>query len=187
MNRRSPRLLARLARAAPLGLVVLAAACGGGGGGSDDWLPDDIDTDATLERAGDSAYRRVCSSFENYVLDIYRTSYLVEAVCTADAIATTEDAASCGDAIDTCKNTPPAEVTAAVDTILAQAGCSAVELTLPGCLAKVSDLAACLTDLEDEVKDLRFDLTCAAAGQPLDESWWRIPLPESCAQLDQEC
>ena len=63
--------------------LALLVACGSS---HSDWVPSDVDTDQTLDRLGDSGYARVCSAFEDYVRDQYRSNYLIKAACTADAL-----------------------------------------------------------------------------------------------------
>jgi hypothetical protein len=165
-----------------IGLLLTATgACGGGSAG--DWLPDDLEREATLDTIGDAGYAKLCGAFEDYVLDMYRTSYLVQAACTAIAVENTADAAACGESVQACLDNPPAEATALVDMILAQAGCATVDVEPTGCSATVRQVESCLDALGAEVDQVEFTLTCAAAGQSLDDSWWQIDRPSSCSSL----
>jgi len=168
-------------------LVCALVACGDDDGGGGDWVPDDIDRDATLDAVGEAGYQRLCSAARDYALDQYRSSYLVEAVCTAIAIETTTTATECGDAITECIQNPPPAAVAQLDTILAQASCSTVDVEPAGCAATVSQLKECYDQLGVEVEELRFNLECQVAGQPVDDSWWRIDVPTSCSTLENMC
>ena len=163
------------------------AALAGCGGGADGWLPDDIDREATLAQVGSAGYARLCSAFEDYARDQYTSSYLVQAVCTAIAIETTTTAAACGEQAVACKDNPPPEALAFLDRILAQAGCATVAVEPTGCAATVAQVQQCLDDLGTEVDEIQFTLTCAAAGQMLDDTWWQIALPPACATLKTAC
>jgi hypothetical protein len=169
-----------------LALLMILGACGSQR--SADWVPDDIDTDQTVDRLGDAGYARVCSAFEDYVRDQYRSSYLVQAACTAHALETTADAAECGDAVDTCLDTLPREVETELQRILDQAGCNALTTFTPtGCAAKVSELTACLDALGEELDRIELSATCAAFGSPVPADWWMIPLPAECSSLQAGC
>jgi hypothetical protein len=168
-------------------LGVLIAACGDDGGGGGDWVPADIDRQQTLDALGDAGYQRLCSAARDYALDQYRSSYLIEAVCTAIAIETSETSSDCGDQITECINNPPPAAVAQLDGILAQAGCSTVMLEPMGCAATVSQIEGCIEELGNEVEEIRFNLTCELAGQTVDQSWWRIDVPSSCATLENMC
>jgi hypothetical protein len=167
-----------------MGLLAVAAC---GGDSASDKFPDDIDTDITLDQAGASGLNRICSTFEGWVRDQYSSSSLVEAVCTAQAIESTETAGDCADAVQECLDSPPAQAEALLDSILAQAGCSAIAVTAEGCASTVGKLEACLDALGDELDNVQLTLTCAAAGQPLDDGWYEIPLPAACAELQSDC
>jgi len=165
--------------------LALLVACGSS---HSDWVPSDVDTDQTLDRLGDSGYARVCSAFEDYVRDQYRSNYLIKAACTADALANTSDAVACGESVDACLDTLPPPVEAQLDAILDQAGCNALDVFSPtGCAAKVSELTACLDALGAALDRIELSATCAAFGSPVPEDWWMIPLPAECSALSAEC
>jgi hypothetical protein len=166
-------------------LTVLITACGGNN--PSDWLPDDIDRDATLDAIGDAGLGQVCSAFSDFVHDQYRSSYLVQAVCTAHAIRTTTDAIACADAVDACLDELPPAVDAELDAILDQASCPALGVEAEGCPSRVSMLKTCLDDLGASIERLQFTLTCAAAGQPVPENWSELVIPASCMALQDGC
>jgi hypothetical protein len=165
--------------------VILFAACKPGGSG--DWVPDDIDEEATLDAIGAAGYGRVCAAFSDFVHDQYRSNYLVQAVCTAHGIRTSTDAGACAEAIDACLDTLPPSVESELDAILNQASCPTVGITPDGCSSTVSELTSCLDDLGGSLETLQFGLTCAAAGQPVPSDWWRIVIPSSCQSLQASC
>ena len=167
-------------------LLVLAAACGGSSAA--DWVPSDIDTDQTLDRLGQTGYARVCGAFSDYVHDQYRSNYLIQAACTANALETTADAVACGTAVDDCLDTLPPAVDAQLEQILDQAGCNSLDVFTPtGCAAKVSELTDCLDALGEELDRIQFSATCAAFGSPVPSDWWMIPLPSACSALQTSC
>jgi hypothetical protein len=166
-------------------LLALLAACGGTSGG--DWVPSDIDEQQTLDTIGSAGYSRLCSAFEDYVHDQYRSSYLVRAACTAHAIDTTTDAVACGEALDDCLDTLPPAVDSQLDSILAQASCSRVSITPTGCSAKVSQVKACLDALGDQLDEIELAATCAAVGSPVPSDWWMIDTPSACTSLSADC
>jgi hypothetical protein len=166
-------------------VLIVLAACQPGE--STDWVPDDIDEEATLDAIGEAGYARVCSAFSDYVHDQYRSNYLVQAVCTAEAIRTTTDAGACAATIETCLDTLPPSVQAELDAILAQASCPTVGIAPDGCSSTVSELTSCLDDLGSSLDTLQFGLTCAAAGQPVPTDWWQIVIPSSCQSLQSSC
>jgi hypothetical protein len=164
--------------------AALAGACGAGSG---DWFPSDVDEDATIDRAGDAAVAKVCSAFEDFLYDQYRGSLLVEVACTARGIEQTTDSAACGDFVQDCIDNPPAEVDSTVSSILAQSGCSAVMYESMGCSKTISDLKACLDAIDAEVASLKYDVVCAAAGQPLPPNALTIETPAVCLEIENEC
>lgn len=163
---------------------VVMAACSGG---SSDWVPADIDERQTLMQLGNAGYGRLCSAFEDYVHDQYRSSYLIKAVCTAHAIETTTDAVACGAAVDDCLDTLPPVVQTQLDQILAQASCTRVAIDASSCPSTVSRLKGCLDALGDKVDELQLAATCAAAGSPVPDSWWMISEPAECTSLQSDC
>ena len=167
--------------------IGLASACGEAGMQVDDWVPDDIDEQATLDAIGAAGYARLCGAFSDYVHDQYRSSYLVQAVCTAEAIRSTTDAVACAASIETCLETLPPNVQAELDMILAQASCPTVGVDPDGCPSTVSSLTACLDELGGGLEDLQFGLTCAAAGQPVPPDWYLLAIPDECRQLQMGC
>ncbi len=159
-----------------------AAACGGA-----DWFPADVDENATLAAAGDAAAAKVCSAFEDYLLDQYRESLFVEVACTALGIEQTETAAACGDFVSDCINNPPAQVQTLVSTIVAGVGCDAVDYQSTGCGKTLSDLRACLDAASEEVTELRRTITCGLAGQALPAGALTIDTPPECTALELAC
>ena len=167
--------------------VVLGAGCGEPGGSSTDWVPDDLTSGQTVDEIGDAGYARLCSAFDEWAHDQYRSSYLIQAVCTAKGIENTETASACGDYVQECIDSPPAEAEALLDQILAQAGCTAVAVEPTGCAATVGQVQDCLDGLGAEVEAIEFTLTCAAAGQTLDPGWWMITPPAVCGEIASLC
>jgi len=151
------------------------------------WVPEDIDRDATVKALGDAGYQRLCSAFEGYIRDEYRSSYLIQAVCLAHGVQTTHSAVECGYAVQQCTDTLPPAAEALLQSILAQASCSAAEANPTGCSATVAQLLACLDALEDKLAAVKFGLACAAAGEPVDPNWWRIPPPAECLAIRSIC
>jgi hypothetical protein len=151
-----------------------------------DKFPDDIEDSITLDELGAAGYAKLCSTFEDYLYDQYSGSYFVQAMCTADAVENSADAESCGDSIETCLATPPPAIQSGIDSVLGQAGCSALLVDSEGCTATVRAAKQCLEDLESEVKNVRFTLTCAAFGQSLDD-WDVLELPASCMAIENNC
>lgn len=152
-----------------------------------DWVPSDVDRDQALSALGAAGYARLCSAFEDYVHDQYRSSYLVKAACTAHALQTTQDAVMCGEAVDMCLDTLPPVVDEQLQRVLAQASCTAVAIDPATCASPVSALTACLDALGDKVDHIEFGLTCAAFGSPVPENWWMIQTPAECAALAEGC
>ncbi len=74
-----------------------------------------------------------------------------------------------------------------LDDILKQAGCNTVDVERSGCLATVGQIRDCLDDLNGGVSELRYTLTCAAVGEPLDDDWWKIDMPQSCTTIENAC
>lgn len=161
----------------------LIASCGSEAG----WLPDDLDEEATLSAIGDTGYARACDAFEGYLLDRWRTSTLVEVVCTAQAIEATTEAEACADQIAACVATPPPAAQAAVDAILAQASCDALDVAPGSCSSTLGALVACLDALDAEVGRVRLVATCAAAGETVEPGWDLLELPAECASLANAC
>jgi hypothetical protein len=166
-------------------LVLALTACGSSG--SKDWVPSDIDENQTLDRLGAAGYQKMCGAFADYVRDMYRTSYLIQAACTAHALETTSDAVACGEAANACRNDVPAAVESTLDSILAQASCTAVSATPAGCSMPVSALTACLDALGERIDEIKFSLTCAAFGSPIPSDWYRIAPPPACSALASGC
>ena len=167
-----------------LPLLLMLVACKTSS--SDDWVPDDIDENETLDRIGAAGYAKLCSSFEDYVRDMYRGDLLIRAACTAHALESTLDAVACGEAVDACLDDLPPAVESTLEQILDQASCPA-DVAQAGCQSKVSMLTTCLDDLGRKVDQIEFSLTCAAVGSPVPANWWRITPPSSCTSLGQEC
>jgi hypothetical protein len=156
-------------------------------GSSSDWVPDDIDEQQTLDRLGSAGYAKLCSAFADYVHEQYRSIYLIKAACTAHALETTQDAVACGEALETCLDTLPPVVEQQLDSILAQASCSAAAIDPTTCSNRVLALKACLDALGEEVDQLELSATCAAFGSPVPADWWMIDEPAECAALRSGC
>ena len=165
----------------------LLIACSSSGGSTPDWVPSDIDTDQKVDQLGTLGYAKLCSAFEDYVHDQYRSSYLVRAACTAHALQTTADAAACGVALDECLGTLPPVVDQQLDQILAQASCAEVAIDPATCSSPVSAVTACLDALGERVDQIKLSVTCAAFGSPVPEMWWVIEQPPECAALRSGC
>lgn len=172
-------------RPGPLLLCVLALA--GCKEGSDDWVPSDVDESETIDTLGAAGYAKVCSAFDEFVRDQYRTSLLIRAACTAQALRSTETTAECADSIDACVNDIPQVVEMQLEMILAQASCPAVGVMTAGCSSPISALTTCLDDLGAQIDDIKLQLTCAALGSPVPENWYRISPPASCTALASGC
>ncbi len=166
-------------------LAATLTACGGSGSGG--WVPADIDEQQTLDRLGAAGYTKLCSAFDDYVRDTYRSNRLVQAACTAHALQTTEDAAACGAAVDACLDDLPPVVEQQLDMILGQAGCSAIQVMQNGCASPISRLTTCLDDLGARVDQVQLSLTCAAVGSPVPQDWWQVTPPSSCTALTADC
>ena len=61
----------------------------------DDWIPEDIDLDQTVDKLGAAGFAKVCNAFEDYVRDMYRSNRLIQLTCTAEALDTTANATAC--------------------------------------------------------------------------------------------
>lgn len=160
------------------------AACNGT---SDDWVPSDVDESETIDKLGDAGYGKVCSAFDDFVRDQYRTNLLVRAACTAQALRSTETTAECADSIDDCVNDIPAVVESQLEMILAQASCPAIGVMTAGCSSPVSALTTCLDDLGAQLDNVKLQLTCAALGSPVPADWYKISPPASCTALASGC
>jgi hypothetical protein len=168
-------------------LAILLLALAGCPSTTGDWVPDDIDEQQTLDRLGAAGYQKVCSAFDDFVRDQYRSNLLIRAVCTAHALQTTENAVMCGEAVDACLDDLPAPAEALLEQILAQADCSAVDAMVTGCSSPVSKLTGCLDELGTKVDQIKLSLTCAAFGSPVPPDWWKISLPPACMALAESC
>jgi hypothetical protein len=164
--------------------VLSLAACKTSSG---DWVPSDVDESETLDKLGAAGYAKVCSSFDEYVRDVYRTNILVRAACTAQALQSTDTTTACADYIDDCVNDIPAVVETQLTMILAQANCSAVGVMTDGCSSPVSALTTCLDDLGAQLDNVKLQLTCAALGSMVPADWWKISPPSSCQALASGC
>ena len=154
---------------------------------SGDWVPSDIERDQALSALGSAGYARLCNAFDDYVHDQYRSSYLVQAACTAHALETTADASACGEAVDACLDTLPPVVDQQLDSILAQASCTMVPIDPSACPSTVAALKGCLDALGEQLDQIELSLTCAAFGSPVPANWWRISLPAACTALTDAC
>ena len=170
--------------------AMLAVACGCSGGGTTSELPkfpSDIDSGLTLDHVGEAGLREVCSTFETWLLDQYRSSHLTQLGCLARAVENTNDAVACGEQLKMCIDNPPAEIGVLVQDVIDQAGCGAFTVSASGCEATVSQVYVCLEALADEVDRVQHSVTCAAVGEPLPSDWWRLSLPGACSTLEAEC
>jgi hypothetical protein len=152
-----------------------------------EWMPSDVDRNETMSALGSAGYSKVCSAFEGYIRDQYSSSHLIQAVCLAHGVQTTETAVACGDAVQACTTTLPPAAESTLNSILAQARCSTASINPVGCAATVAQLEDCLDALEDKLDALKFGLTCAAVGQTVEADWWRISLPAACQSIKQLC
>jgi len=168
-------------------LLIAALAVTGCKEGAGDWVPDDVDESETIDKLGAAGYAKVCSMFDEFVRDMYRTNLLVRAACTAQALRSTETTAACADSIDACVNDIPDVVESQLMAILAQASCPAVGVVQSGCSSPVSALTTCLDDLGAQLDDVKLQLTCAALGTPVPEDWYKISPPASCQALASGC
>ena len=168
--------------------LVLCVGCGASSSTNPgDWVPEDIDEQATLDRIGTAGYQKLCGAFEDYVRDMYRSDRLIQAACTANALQTTADAAACGVAVDMCLDMIPPAVETQLNMILAQAKCSALGVEPTGCQSKVAQMKSCLDALGKKVDQIMFSLTCAAFGSPVPETWWKIEPPAECSAISSQC
>ncbi len=165
---------------------MIQLGCGDDGGTSSKF-PDDIDTNLTLDDVGASGLNKICNTFEDWVRDMYSGSLFVQAACTAAAVDSTDTAEACGDELQSCLDSPPPEVESLITSIRDQAGCSTISVEATGCSATVGQIEACLDDLAAAVDNVQFTLTCAAAGQPIDDNWWVIDIPASCSDIETSC
>lgn len=164
--------------------VLVLAACQEG---SDDWVPSDVDESETIDKLGAAGYAKVCSAFDEFVREQYRTNLLVRAACTAQALRSTETTAECADSIAACVNDIPQVVETQLAMILAQASCLAVGVMTAGCSSPISALTTCLDELGAQLDDIKLQLTCAALGSPVPDDWYRITPPASCTALASGC
>jgi hypothetical protein len=153
----------------------------------EDWLPSDVDVDATVDTLGAAGFAKVCGAFEDYVRDMFRSNRLIQLACTAEALETTADAAACAESIDACVEMLPPAVESQLDAILDQAGCSALAIEQAGCPSKVSQLKGCLDAMSAQLGLIKLELTCAAIGSPVPEDWWMIEPPAACTQITTDC
>lgn len=167
--------------------LVLLAACGSTSSTPSGWVPSDIEENQTLDRIGAAGYAKLCSAFENYVRDRYRSDRLLQAACTANALQTTTDAVSCGTAVDMCLDMLPPAVEMQLQRILAQASCSMVAVQPSGCQSTVSQMKTCLDALGTQVDRIMLSLTCAAFGSPVPADWWMIQPPAACDTIASQC
>lgn len=168
-----------------LALCIGLAGCSSSSGS--DWVPEDIDQKQAVNQLGAAGYARLCSAFDDYVHDQYRSSYLVKAACTAHALETTQDAIACGEAVNECLDTLPPVVDDQLNRILAQASCSTAAIDPATCQSKVSAVKACLDALGEKVDDIMLSVTCAAFGSPVPSNWWVIQQPPECEALRSGC
>ncbi|MBL4632798.1 MAG: hypothetical protein JKY56_02945 [Kofleriaceae bacterium] len=154
-------------------LAILILACG------------DSRVDESKERITQAAYERACQEADDFLTARYSGDYFVQALCLAEAVETTGDATSCGAQLDSCINNPPPEIQAGIDGILSQAGCNLLNVDTSVCSSTLGDIRACLEAIDEEVMSLRYTLSCAAAGQSL-EDWDVLSLPESC-RFESDC
>jgi hypothetical protein len=167
---------------------IVLAACGGSSGDSlAEWVPDDVDSSATVDRLGAAGFARVCTAFDDYVRDTYRSNVLIQAACTAHAVETTADAVACGATLESCLDTLPPVVEEELDAILDQAGCTALGVEPTGCSSTVSAFTDCLDALGAQLDTIELSLTCAAAGSPVPEDWYLIEAPEECYAIIRGC
>lgn len=138
------------------------------------------------ERITEAAYSRLCDEARELLVSQYSGNYYVQALCTAAAVEENTDAQSCGSDAQACIENPPAEIQAQIDSILAQADCSVINIAPSECDSPLNRLSACLDALDAEVASIQYTLTCAAAGSELD-GWDIIDWPEECEQLESEC
>lgn len=166
---------------------MLLVACGGTKSTVEEWVPDDIDTDQTVDRLGAAGFGKLCGAFDEYVRDMYRSNRLIQAACTAEALQTTANATECGAAVDACLNDLPPVVETQLDQILDQAGCPALGIEQAGCTSTVSALTGCLDALGAQLDTVELSLTCAAFGSPVPADWWMIEPPEECYAIVRGC
>jgi hypothetical protein len=62
-----------------------------------------------------------------------------------------------------------------------------VAIDRDGCTSTVGRVQDCLDSLGAAIDRIQLTLTCAAAGQTLDPTWWQVTLPSECAALQSEC
>lgn len=169
-------------RTATLALLLAITGCSSSG-----WIPPDIEQNEQLQELGAAGYSRLCSAFEGYIRDEYEASHIIQAVCLAHGVSTTDTASACGDAVNACTDNLPPSAEALLQDILAQASCSTVGIDPVGCAATVAQVKSCLDGLEDQLDEVKFSLVCAAAGETFDSAWWHIDLPPACQQLRTLC
>jgi hypothetical protein len=153
----------------------------------EDWMPSDVERGQALDALGEAGYDRLCSEFESYIQEQYTSSELVQGVCLALAVQSSETALACGEAMESCTSEMPAEAKAQLQAILAQASCARTEVEPTGCMATVGELEGCLNALEAKLEALKFGGACAALGEPIDEDWWKLQLPAACLQIQNRC
>ena len=162
--------------------LVLCAGCSNAS-----WIPDDLDRDAALSAVGAAGYQRLCSAFDSYVREEYAGNYFVQAVCLAHGVTSTDDAQACADTVQSCTQTLPGPAESVLNQILDQASCQRLNIDPTGCSATVAQVSACLEAMESGMKNVQFELTCAAAGQSIDPNWWQVQLPAECEAIRAIC
>jgi hypothetical protein len=146
------------------------------------------DTDSTddpQERITAAAYSRACSEARDLLESQYSGSYFVQALCTAAAVENNTDAVECGMDLDECINNPPASIQSGIDAILSQGGCSLIDINTSTCSSTLGQIQDCLSAIDAEISSLQYTLTCAAAGQTLD-NWDVVEVPSAC-QFETDC
>ena len=145
----------------------------------------DSDNGSATERITQVAYQQACSEAEDFLVSRYSGDYFVQALCTAAAVEGTSDAQTCGQQLDDCINSPPPEIQAGIDAILDQGGCSLLSVNTATCSSTLGEIKACLDAIDGEVSSVKYTLTCAAAGQTLDD-WDLVSVPSEC-QFASDC
>jgi hypothetical protein len=152
------------------------------------WVAASVDVKEKIADVGESGYQLLCSAFDGYIHDAFRSSLIVKAACTTHALRSTSDATTCTAIADECLDKLPSPVEEDVQAILAQVGCTGLGVSPTGCSSPISELIACLGDTKAALDHVALSFTCEAVlDGTVSPDWWRISPPQSCADLVTRC
>ncbi len=135
--------------------------------------------DSAKERITQAAYELACDEAQDFLESRYSGDYFVQALCTASAVESTDTAQACTASLDRCLNMPPAAIAEGIESILSRAGCNLLVVDTSTCSSTLGEIKACLDAIDQEVSELKYTLTCTAAGQKM-AGWDNLELPAAC-------